>query len=68
MNISTEEYLVPNWFNKGHIESFMKRKLTDQQFKEILEYYDDSGICDHISQDIREWIGDNREEIDELIE
>ena len=49
--------LVPNWFERGHIEEFAKRKLTDDEWEVVLKRCGDD-LCDHISEMVKEWAED----------
>jgi len=53
------DILIANWFNKEWVEQEFKVKLTESQYQDIVDEYNNSGIPDHITQDISEWFTDN---------
>jgi hypothetical protein len=56
-----QQWFFPNWFNKGHFETFMGRKLTDEHFTTICTYFhvQTSGLSDAVSQLMEYWLTDN---------
>ncbi len=51
--------LIANWFDKEWFENEFHLKLTEKQYKEIVELYNDSNMPDIITQEIRDWAIDN---------
>ena len=58
MDLDTKykKLFIPQWFDKSHFESFLDKKLTDEQFRK-LKYHliDGSGdyLADSISDTVR---------------
>lgn len=45
--------IIPNWFEKSHIEELTNKKITNKDFLSFKEYLDGcSGFADSISEDI----------------
>jgi hypothetical protein len=64
-NINPNElkgWCFPNWYEKEHFETFMDRKLTDEQFETLKDYVSED-LMDHISNDVSEYLQENGEEI-----
>lgn len=60
--------LIPNWFEKKHVEFFMNMELTDLQYKKIIEFCnEDSTLADLISKEMREFLLDNTDKIIEYL-
>ena len=49
MQIDTEETLVPNWFDKDHVESLLDKKLSTKQWEDFKSFCEDT---------LREAVGD----------
>ena len=58
MIIDTEKTFVPNWFQKEHIEGFLGRKITDDQWDNFLEVhgYD---LNEWLTHEVRFWVVDS---------
>lgn len=54
-----DDLLIANWFDKEWFENEFHIILTDFQYRQIVESYNDSGMSDHITQDIKEWVSDD---------
>ena len=59
---SIESWYVPNWYNKGHFEDFMGRKLTTKQFR-LLKHRASEDLMDHISNEVREYLVEEGDKI-----
>lgn len=51
-----DKILVANWFLPEHIEGFLGCKITEKEYLEIVQKWNDSGMYDVISQEVREWV------------
>jgi len=51
-----EEILIANWFTKDILEDLLGYKLTDGEFREILEHWHNSGAWNDVSDTVREWV------------
>jgi len=54
-----DEVLVANWFTKEHVEGFLDKKISEDEYLKILEHYNDHGIADDISEAMKEWLNEN---------
>lgn len=57
--LDTNKVLVANWFEKEHIRSLLDRNISDEEYQEIVDTWNDRGIFDCISELIRDWLIDN---------
>lgn len=58
MKLDTDKTIVPNWFDKEHIEDMIGRKISDKKYNTIKENINNSDIPDTISQIIKDYIND----------
>lgn len=54
-----EDILIANWFDKEWFEDTYKVELTEKEYREIVELYNQSDMCDYITQEIEEWTTGN---------
>jgi hypothetical protein len=63
-----ENILIPNYFDKKHVEGFMNSKLNDDQFRKIIQFCNDHNLYDKITETTREFLNDNLDEIIDYLE
>lgn len=59
----SDKVLIPNWFLPEHIEEFLGRELTEDEYLRLIAYWHDNGCFDSISDEIRSWVQSNIDEI-----
>ena len=52
------EIIIANWFNKEWVEQEFNVKLTESQYRDIVDMYNDSNMPDVITNEIRDWFID----------
>ena len=54
-----DDVLIANWFDKQWFEEEFKINLTEEQYRNIVNEYNDSNMPDAITREIKDWIFDN---------
>ena len=67
LSLLWDDVLIANWFNKQHIEEFLHKKLTEEQYRDIVALYNDGSMCDVISGAIRDWLAEVRYQINDIL-
>jgi len=57
MMIDTDKTFVPNWFEKEHIEGFIERAITEDEWDNFLAKYS-YALMDHTMLQVRFWVTD----------
>jgi len=55
--IDTEKSFVPNWFDKEHIEEFLERSITDDEWDNFLDQHG-ADLAAWLSNEVRWWVED----------
>ena len=53
---ASDKVLVANWFLPEHIELFLGREITEQEYLTIVGEWKRGGCADSVSEEIRSWL------------
>ena len=65
MNIKLEDNIIPNWFNKKHIEELTGKKLTKKKFQAFKEFCEDNMAGEVSNKILDYWEAFNPERLTE---
>ena len=62
INELANKILIANFFEKEHIEEMLGKKITEQEYSDIVSKWNDNGCWDEITEMVRNWIEHNIKE------
>ena len=57
--------LVPNWYHRELVAEMVGEDIAQDEWDEFREWFDDSGIPDDISRDLRSWWSEHKEYVED---
>lgn len=48
-NIKKEDHVVAQWFTKEHAEHYLERPISDDEWEELVDWFDSSEWADQVS-------------------